>query len=255
MISFGPEALDGALSWISCDITGVTGGYAARPLRIKSRYCGPLCAKSCRCPGWVKMRRTHYEQMLSELQPNNGHRTSASPAHQIRDSCHRWITEQHGQQPNQTAVPATAMCRANLQRPVAQSIYSRRRSTDQFGAGLFATARTLLVLSASLTSFASRLFFGALSTCLRLRPRSTNEGLVIWCGLIVSLALFMFIRRSRWSRNGAFVVPPRKTSRKCACTQPPATDGTSLAVNGWLEGSSSHLSSPWRMPTLAASTR
>jgi hypothetical protein len=49
--------------------------------------------------------------------------------------------------------------------------------------------------------------------------------------------------------------PPRKTSRKCACTQPPATDGTSLAVNGWLEGSSSHLSSPWRMPTLAASTR
>src|SRR5467141_1953268 len=31
--------------------------------------------------------------------------------------------------------------------------------------------------------------------------------------------------------------PPRKTSRKCACTQPPATDGTSLGVNGWLEGS------------------
>jgi hypothetical protein len=88
------------------------------------------------------------------------------------------------------------MCRANLQRPVAQSIYSRRRSTDQSGAGLFATARTLLVLSASLMSFASRLFFGALSICLRLHPRSTNEGLVIWCGLIVSLALFMFIRRS-----------------------------------------------------------
>jgi len=48
VISFGPEARDGALSWISCDITGVTGGYAARPLRIKSRRCGPLCAKSCR---------------------------------------------------------------------------------------------------------------------------------------------------------------------------------------------------------------
>src|SRR5258706_16146555 len=54
-------------------------------------------------------------------------------------------------------------------------------------AQLFATARTLLVLSASLMSFASRLFFGALSTCLRLRPRSTNEGLVMWWGLIVSL--------------------------------------------------------------------
>jgi hypothetical protein len=38
-------------------------------------------------------------------------------------------------------------------------------------------------------------------------------------------------------------------------TQPPATDGTSPAVNGRLEGSPSHLSSPWRMPTLAASTR
>ena len=84
------------------------------------------------------------------------------------------------------------MSRANLQRPVAQSIYSRRRSTDQSGARLFATARTLLVLSASLMSFASRLFFGALSTCLRLRPRSTNEGLVIWCGLIVSLA-FVYV--------------------------------------------------------------
>jgi hypothetical protein len=80
------------------------------------------------------------------------------------------------------------MCRANLQRPVAQSIYSRRRSTDQSGAELFATARTLLDLSASLMSFAPRRFFGALSTCLRLRPRSTNEGLVIWYGLIVSLA-------------------------------------------------------------------
>jgi hypothetical protein len=84
------------------------------------------------------------------------------------------------------------MCRANLQRPVAQSIYSRRRSTDQSGAGLFATARTLLVLSASLMSFASRLFFGALSPCLRLRPRSINEGLVIWCGLIVSL-VFVYV--------------------------------------------------------------
>ena len=148
------------------------------------------------------------------------------------------------------------MGRANLQRPVAQSIYSRRRSTDQSGARLFATARTLLVLSASLMSFASRLFFGALSTCLRLRPRSTNEGLVIWCGLIVSLA-FVYVYPAiemveEW-RLRRF--PPRKTSRKCACTQPPATDGTSLVVNGWLEGSSSHLSSPWRMPTLAASTR
>ena len=75
------------------------------------------------------------------------------------------------------------MCRAKLQRPVAQSIYSRRRSTDQSGAGPFATARTLLVLSASLTSFASRLFLGALSTCLRLRPRSTNEGLVMLMGI------------------------------------------------------------------------
>ena len=45
MISFGPEALDGALSWISCDIMGVTGGYAARPLRIKSRSCGLLCGQ------------------------------------------------------------------------------------------------------------------------------------------------------------------------------------------------------------------
>jgi hypothetical protein len=43
-------------------------------------------------------------------------------------------------------------------------------------------------LSASLMSFASRLFFGALSTCLRLR----HEGLVIWCGLIVSLA-FVYV--------------------------------------------------------------
>jgi hypothetical protein len=32
----------------------------------------------------------------------------------------------------------------------------------------------------------------ALSTCLRLRPRSTNEGLVIWCGLFVSLA-FVYV--------------------------------------------------------------
>jgi hypothetical protein len=45
VISFGPEALDGALSWISCDVMGVTGGYAARPLRIKSRSCGPLCGQ------------------------------------------------------------------------------------------------------------------------------------------------------------------------------------------------------------------
>src|SRR5712692_7494402 len=142
-------------------------------------------------PVWVKLRRTQYEHMFSALL-NNGHRTSASPAHQIRDSCHRWITEQHGQQLNQTAVPAPAMCRANLQRPVAQSIYSRRRSTDQSGAGLFATARTLLVLSASLKSFASRLFFGALKTCLRLRPRSTNDGLVMWWGLIVSL-VFVYV--------------------------------------------------------------
>jgi hypothetical protein len=55
VISFGPEALDGALSWISCDITGVTGGDAARPLRIKSRRCGPLCGQKLsveECPGW-----------------------------------------------------------------------------------------------------------------------------------------------------------------------------------------------------------
>lgn len=102
------------------------------------------------------------------------------------------------------------MCRANLQRPVAQSIYSRRRSTDQSGAGLFATARTLLVLSASLMSLASRLFFGALSTCLRLRPRSTNEGLVMWWGLIVSLVFVYVYPAIKMVEEWRLRRPPRK---------------------------------------------
>ncbi len=64
----------------------------------------------------------------------------------------------------------------------------------------------------------------------------------------------MFIRRSRWSRNGAFVVPAEKD---LAQMRMHAASGHrwDVAVNGWLEGSSSHLSSPWRMQTLAASTR
>jgi hypothetical protein len=105
-------------------------------------------------------------------------------------------------------------------------------------------------------SFASRLFFGALSTCLRLRPRSTNEGLVIWCGLIVSLAFVYvypaieMVEEWRLRRSAEKDLAQMRMHAK-----PPTTDGTSLAVNGWLEGSSSHLSSPWRMPTLAASTR
>jgi hypothetical protein len=45
------EARDGALSWISCDITGVTSDYAARP----HQRCGPLCGQKLsveECPGW-----------------------------------------------------------------------------------------------------------------------------------------------------------------------------------------------------------
>ena len=41
MISFGPEALDGALSWISCDITGVTGGYTEPLSALSGGVDGP----------------------------------------------------------------------------------------------------------------------------------------------------------------------------------------------------------------------
>ena len=52
---------------------------------------------------------------------------------------------------------------------LAHSMYSNRRLTDQSAAGLDATARRLLVLSANLISLASLLFFSAVSICLRFR--------------------------------------------------------------------------------------
>jgi len=56
--------------------------------------------------------------------------------------------------------------------------------------GLFATARTGLVRE--LNEFCFTAFLRRAPDLLTLRPRSTNEGLVIWCGLIVSLA-FVYV--------------------------------------------------------------
>ena len=44
----------------------------------------------------------------------------------------------------------------------------------------------------ALNEFCFTAFLRRALDCLRLRPRSTNEGLVIWCGLIVSLA-FVYV--------------------------------------------------------------
>ena len=51
----------------------------------------------------------------------------------------------------------------------AQATYSSRRFTDHWGEGLAVIARRLLVLSASLISFAREDLLGAVSTCLCLR--------------------------------------------------------------------------------------
>src|SRR5438045_3108323 len=64
----------------------------------------------------------------------------------------------HGEVPRSPVTTSFAHC-----------TYSSRRFTDQSGEGLLATARTLLILSASLINLASRLLCGADSTCRRLR--------------------------------------------------------------------------------------
>jgi hypothetical protein len=108
--------------------------------------------------GPVKTRKAQREHMFS------GPTDFLKPRHRRIKRLHRLVgsssncCSNHGDVPR---TPATTL--------LAHSPYSIRRSTDQPMAGLIATARTLLILSASLINFASRLFFGAFSICKRLR--------------------------------------------------------------------------------------
>src|SRR5229473_8084448 len=138
------------------------------------------------------MRRTHYEQMLSELHP-------ITDIERRRRQRTKFVIPATGGLLNSTVSSLIKLlfqprrCAAQTCNDLLPNQYIRAVARpDQSGAGLFATARTLTVLSASLMSFASRLFFGALKTCLRLRPRSTSEGLVMLWGLIVSL-VFVYV--------------------------------------------------------------
>jgi hypothetical protein len=77
----------------------------------------------------------------------------------------------------------------------------------------------------------------------------------MWWELIVSLVFVCVYPAIEMVEEWRLRRSAEKDLAQMRMDAPPATDATSLAVNGWLEGSSSHLSSPWRMPTLAASTR